>query len=495
MNTDSTISPSANQTLKIRNPRSGEDDFELVVMTGADIEPIARSMRAAQVEWKALGVAGRTEVLQAFHQAIEKHREAITRALEADTGRRRIATTEVDAVQGFINAWAQLAPDLVEGHAERPASGLPKVGVRQQLEPYPLMGAISPWNFPLLLSFIDAIPALFAGCAVLIKPSEVTPRFAAAIERCIATVPVLRDVLGFVHGDGRSGAALIEHVDVIAFTGSVATGQKVAAAAATAFIPTFLELGGKDPVIILPGSDLDRASSSILRASVLGTGQACQSLERIYVHASQHDEFVAQLAEKARAVKLSFPDISRGIIGPLIFDRQADIIRRHIEDAVAKGAHIVTGGEIKQLGGGLWIEPTVLTNVDHSMAVMTEETFGPVMPVMKYSDEAEAIRLANDTIFGLSGAVFGPTDEDAIRVAEQIEAGGISVNDAGMTTMVFDACKMAFHRSGMGPSRMGTTGLTRLLRQKALYINRGAVVPIEAMAEDQTNAGWLEAMS
>jgi acyl-CoA reductase-like NAD-dependent aldehyde dehydrogenase len=162
---------------------------------------------------------------------------------------------------------------------------------------------------------------------------------------------------------------------------------------------------------------------------------------------------------------------------------------------VAKGAQIVTGGEVKQLDGGMWLEPTVLTHVDHSMAVMTEETFGPVMPVMKYRDEQEAIALANDTIFGLSGAVFGPTDDDAIRVAEQIEAGGISVNDAGMTTMVFDACKMAFHRSGMGPSRMGTVGLTRLLRQKAIYINRGAVVPIEAMAEDQTNAGWLEAMS
>ncbi len=495
MSTDPIASPPATHTLKVRNPRTGEADFELIVMTGADIEPIAQSMRTAQVEWKALGVIGRTKVLRAFREAIGNHRDAIITALEADTGRHRITTTEVDAVQGFIDAWAQLAPGLVENHAERPAGGLPKVGVRQRLQPYPLLGAIAPWNFPLLLSFIDAIPALFAGCAVLIKPSEVTPRFSVAIERCIATVPVLRDVLGFIRGDGRSGAALIEHVDVVAFTGSVATGQKVAAAAAAAFIPVFLELGGKDPVIVLPGSDLDRASTSILRASVLATGQACQSLERIYVHESQHDEFVELLAAKARAAKLSYPDVSQGIIGPLIFDRQAEIIRRHIEDAVAKGARIVTGGKIKHLDGGMWIEPTVLTNVDHSMLVMTEETFGPVMPVMMYTDEAEAIRLANDTIFGLSAAIFGPTEEDAIRVAEQIEAGGISVNDAGMTTMVFDACKMAFHRSGMGPSRMGTTGLSRFLRQQALYINRGAVVPIEAVAEGRSDADWLATMS
>jgi succinate-semialdehyde dehydrogenase/glutarate-semialdehyde dehydrogenase len=222
------------------------------------------------------------------------------------------------------------------------------------------------------------------------------------VEACIATVPELRDVLGFVRGDGRSGAALIEHVDVVAFTGSVATGQKVAAAAAAAFIPAFLELGGKDPAILLQGSDLERASTAILRASILATGQACQSLERIYVHESQYDAFVALLADKARAAPLSYPDINQGIVGPLIFDQQADIIRRHIEDAVAKGARIETGGVVRELGGGLWIEPTVLSRVDHSMAVMTEETFGPIMPVMKYVDEAEAITLANDTRYGLS---------------------------------------------------------------------------------------------
>ena len=484
MNTDPIASPGSADSLRVRNPRTGKIDFELALATAADIEPRARAMRTAQQKWKRLSVKVRIEVLQAFNTALRSWRADIVAALETDTGRRRIAGMEVDTVIDSIDNWCRLAPDLVQAHAERPAGNLPLVGVQQRLEPYALLGAITPWNFPMILSFIDVVPALLAGCAALIKPSEVTPRFSVPVEACIATVPELRDVLGFVRGDGRSGAALIEHVDVVAFTGSVATGKKVAAAAAAAFIPAFLELGGKDPVILLPGSDLERASTAILRASILSTGQACQSLERIYVHESQHDAFLALLSAKARAVPLSYPDISQGIIGPLIFDRQAEIIRQHIEDAVAKGAQIETGGEVRELDGGLWIEPTVISRVDHSMAVMTEETFGPVMPVMKYVDEAEAIALANDTYYGLSGAVFGPNEDNALRVAGQIEAGAISVNDAGMTTMVFDACKSAFRLSGMGPSRMGSTGLTRFLRQKAIYINRGPVVPIQATAED-----------
>ena len=342
---------------------------------------------------------------------------------------------------------------------------------------------ISPWNFPLLLSFIDATPALLAGCAVLIKPSEVTPRFAAPVAEAIAAVPELHAVLRFVTGDGRTGAALIGHVDAVAFTGSVATGRKVAAAAAGAFIPAFLELGGQDPVVILEGSDVERASTAILRASVAATGQACQSLERIYVNAQQHDEFADLLSEKAAATPLSFPDPHSGIIGPLIFERQAAIIAAHLDDARAKGAIVRTGGEIKKLDGGLYIEPTVLTNVDHGMRIMREETFGPIMPVMAFTSEQEAVELANDSDYGLSGAVFGPDEVSALRVADQLAAGGVSINDAGLTTMIFEEEKSAFRYSGMGPSRMGPSGLKRFFRHKALYLNRGDVLPIDAMAE------------
>jgi len=474
-------------TLQVRNPRNGQLDYSIAVADDALIAGIAAELRASQSAWKATSIEERVDTLQEWKTELAANGEAIVAALSIDTGRNAIARSELGGLMASIDRWCALAPQLV-ATSERKATVMPDVTLKQQNEPYPLLGAISPWNFPLLLSFIDAIPALLAGCAVIIKPSEVTPRFAAPVGDSIARVPGLQKVLRFISGDGRSGAALIEHVDVVAFTGSVATGQKVAAAAARNFIPAFLELGGKDPVIILQGSDLERAATSILRASVAATGQACQSLERIYVHESQHDEFVDLLESKAQAAKLSFPNPDSGIIGPLIFAKQADIIEAHLKDATDKGAVIRCGGEILDHGGGKWIAPTVITNVDHSMQVMSEETFGPVMPIMTFSSEEEAVSLANDSQYGLSGAVFGAAEEDALRVAAQIDAGGISVNDAGMTTMIFEECKSAFKRSGMGPSRMGPTGLTRFFRQKALFINRGDVLPLAALAENPAGA-------
>lgn len=470
------------KSIAVRNPRTGENDFTIEATTGDAIATLANSMRSNQTGWRDLELTGRIDTLQEFKNALEKNREAIVSALSTDTGRHMLASQELDGLMRAIDRWCHDAPNLVQ-QDERPSKALPHIAIQQRHEPYQLVGVISPWNFPLLLSFIDATPALLAGCAVIIKPSEITPRFAAPIRAAIASVPALHDVLKFIDGDGTTGSALVEHVDAVAFTGSVATGKKVAAAAAQNFIPAFLELGGKDPVIILPESDLERAATAILRASVAATGQACQSLERIYVHSSQYDEFVALLTEKAAATPMSYPDPYQGIIGPLIFARQAEIIAAHLEDAATKGAEIHTGGKIEELGGGLWIAATVLSNVTHEMRIMREETFGPVMPVMKFATQDEAIQLANDSDYGLSAAVFGPTEEDALRVAEKIEAGGVSVNDAGLTTMIFEEQKSAFRCSGMGPSRVGASGLTRFYRNKALFLNRGDVVPIDVMAE------------
>ncbi len=472
------------ETLKVRNPRSGDYDYEIEVVDADRIATLADTLRAAQPDWRDRGVAARIETMQAWKAALTEAADDIVEALATDTGRRTLTRGEVFGVIGMIDRWCALAPELMECD-ERPSATLPNVALQRQLDPYPLLGVISPWNFPLLLSFIDAIPALMAGCAAIIKPSEVTPRFVAAVAPTIEKVPDLHQVLRFITGDGSSGAALVGNVDVVAFTGSVATGRKVAAAAAEAFVPVFLELGGKDPAVVLPGSDLGRATTSILRASVANAGQACQSLERIYVHESQYDEFVDLLAEKARASRLSYPDPQAGIVGPLIFDKQAGIIEAHLEDALAKGAIVKTGGEVLHQDGGYWVEPTVLANVDHSMQIMTDETFGPIMPVMSYATIAEAATLANDTQYGLSGAVFAPDEQQAIEFAARLEAGGISINDAGMTTMTFEACKQAFKLSGMGPSRMGPTGLTRFFREKALYLNRGDVTPIEVQAESQ----------
>ena len=471
------------EMLKVRNPRNGKVDYEIAVTTSDEIASIAATCRNNQTSWRDNGIEHRIAALKDWKAALADNADNIVAALVNDTGRRKVAEGELYGVLGMIDRWCADAPALLKSE-EWPSQGMPGVALQQRLDPYPLLGVISPWNFPLLLSFIDAIPALLAGCSVIIKPSEVTPRFAAPVADTVAAVPALNGVLSLISGDGRSGAALIGHVDVIAFTGSVATGRKVAAAAAENFIPAFLELGGKDPAVVLPGSDLDRAATAILRASVNATGQACQSIERIYVHESEYDEFVALLSQKAAATSLNYPDIKKGIIGPLIFDKQAGIIEAHIKDAVAKGAKVHTGGEILDHGGGVWVEPTVLSNVDHSMDVMVDETFGPLMPVMAYSDPKEALELANDTHYGLSAAVFASSEDEAKQFADQLDAGGISINDAGMTAMVFEACKNAFKMSGIGPSRMGSTGMTRFFRQKALYLNRGDVIPIEARAED-----------
>lgn len=473
-------------TIEVRNPRTGAFDFTIDVAGNDTISAMAQSLRERQTDWRDDGIDKRIAVLQAWKAALIREKNAIVTALSIDTGRSKLANGEFDGLIGTIERWCAQAPSLAQ-ESEGPSATMPDVTIRRTLTPYPLLGAISPWNFPLLLSFIDAVPALLAGCAAIIKPSEVTPRFAEPVAAAIERVAELAGVLRLITGDGRTGAALINHVDVVAFTGSVATGKKVARAAAEAFVPAFLELGGKDPVVLLEGADLERAATAVLRASVAATGQACQSLERIYVNARQYDDFIALLSEKAATAELSYPNVNRGTIGPLIFDRQAHVIAEHLSDAIDKGAVVHTGGAILDYGGGKWIAPTVLSNVDHSMAIMTDETFGPIMPIMRFDDEMEAVRLANDSRYGLSGAVFAGAEAAATGVAERLNVGGVSVNDAGMTTMIFEACKSAFNFSGMGPSRMGPTGLTRFFRQKAMYINRGAVVPLSAMAEGPEN--------
>jgi succinate-semialdehyde dehydrogenase/glutarate-semialdehyde dehydrogenase len=286
-----------------------------------------------------------------------------------------------------------------------------------------------------------------------------------------------------VTGDGQTGSAMIENCDAIAFTGSVRTGRIVAEAAARNFIPSFLELGGKDPAIVLPDADLDMATKIVLRASVQATGQACQSLERIYVHQDRYEEFVDLLVSKAERVEFSFPDNRAGHLGPLFFAQQAEIIAGHLDDARAKGAEVRCGGVIEEHGGGKWIAPTVVANADHTMQVMTEETFGPVIPVMAYGSVDEAVALANDTGYGLSASVIGPDVEECVAVGRRINAGAISINDGGLTTEVHDAGHDSFLLSGMGLARMGETGITRFMRRKALLIREGVPNAIEDLDE------------
>jgi acyl-CoA reductase-like NAD-dependent aldehyde dehydrogenase len=390
-----------------------------------------------------------------------------------DTGRRAISVLEIDSFLSSIDRWCGLASALLQ--ASETDTTIPFIRLRQTLVPYPLVGVISPWNFPLLLSTIDAIPALLAGCAVIVKPSELASRFVAPLMSAIATVPDLRDGFTFVEGGGETGAALIESVDLVCFTGSVATGEKVAAAAAARFIPTCLELGGKDPAIVLASANLNLATSAILWGSVVNTGQSCLSIERIYVADSMVEPFVEQLVTKAERLKLAYPTAESGEIGPIIAQKQAAVIRDHLQNALDKGAVVRCGGQVEQKGGGWWCRPTVLTQVNHTMKIMTEETFGPIMPVMPFSTVEEAIKLANDTIYGLSAAVFAASESEALAVAQQVDAGAISINDAGLTALVYEGEKNSFKSSGLGGSRMGVAGLMRFMRKKAFLVKTNSV--------------------
>jgi succinate-semialdehyde dehydrogenase / glutarate-semialdehyde dehydrogenase len=471
--------------MAIRNPRSGVLDYHVSITSRDAIAARCAELRTAQTAWAAKPMAARVATLQSFKAALQQHREALTDALINDTGRRMISIVEVGGVLGMIDRWCAAAPALYETatHGDT-QSAQPTISYGTALHPLGLVGVISPWNFPLTLSLIDTIPALLAGCAVTLKPSEVTPRFAAPLRTAIADVPILASVFAVFDGDGSSGAALVDHVDAICFTGSVATGRKVGEQCARNFIPAFLELGGKDPAIVLASADPVHAAKALLRGSVVNTGQACQSIERIYVARSIYDAFVAALVAEAEAAKLNADDIHHGHLGPLIFNKQADIIQAQLQDAYAKGARALTGGKVETHGGGLYCRPTILVDVTHDMAIMQEETFGPILPVMAFDTPEEAVQYANDSIFGLSGAVFAATIEEAERVGTQLKVGGVSLNDAALTSMIWEAEKSSFKLSGLGASRMGASGLLRFYRKQALLRQHGAPAPLSAFAEE-----------
>jgi len=471
-----------NETIDIKNPRTGEVDYHINATNPADISNLASRALAVQSEWLAIGLEERCKAISTFADLLETHSTSVIRTLEIDTGRRMLARAETLGVISNLRNWASLAPTLMptpewtQGRAKHNFKHI------NEYVPYKLVGVISPWNFPMMLSFIDAIPALLAGAVVMIKPSEVTPRFADVVTPIIKAAG-LQDQLIFVQGGSATGAALIDHVECVCFTGSVPTGRKVALKAAENLIPANLELGGKDPLIITKDADLNAATSLALRASVLATGQACQSIERVYVPNAIYETFMEQLAEKARGVKLNYPDISKGHIGPFIFERQASIVAAQIEDAKAKGAKVLTGGTILSHGGGRWLEPTVIASVTHDMDIMREETFGPVIPVMGYETIEEALFLANDTEFGLSGAVFAENIDAAKAIGKHIEAGAISLMDGALTGQYFDAGKQSFKNSGLGGSRMGVNGFLRFFRQKAYIANTTAPLRLEDFSE------------
>ncbi|MFN2098523.1 aldehyde dehydrogenase family protein [Altererythrobacter sp. MF3-039] len=469
--------------MKAINPRTGETDYEFAESSLGEVAAAAQRLRDRQADWEKKGPEARAKVLVAMAEAVEARSADIADALAIDTGRQAVARMEAFGFAGSLRRWAARGPELFAGlPRDRRPSATPGVELETRYSAYPLFGAIAPWNFPVILSHIDANAALMAGSAALVKPSEITPRWVEPMREVLAQVPELP--LEYVMGGPEVGQALIEQVDYVCFTGSTATGRKVAEAAARNLIPANLELGGKDPLIVTASADPIWAAQVALRASIVATGQACQSIERIYVAREIAELFLEELVRGAEAVELAYPDPGKGHLGPFIFPPQASKVAEQIDTAHAAGARVLTGGEVENHGGGAWMRPTILTDVTPDMAVIREETFGPVLPVIVYDDIGDAIAQANDTTYGLSAAVLAGSLDEAAEVGAQIDAGAISLQDGAMTSMVNDATNMSRKTSGLGPSRMGDEGMLRFLRQQALIRRVTEAPTIEAYAED-----------
>lgn len=466
--------------LPVRNPRTGQVDRTLAVSSRAEVAEKAARLRANQPAWEALGVGGRCAVMARWLGAVKARATDIGEADAVDTG-----GCHTSYVQGFITmanigGWLEDAPKAFAAlEWQGMSTSMPTVEVESQVVAYPLVGVISPWNAPLMLALLDAVPALFAGASVLLKPSEITPRAIEVLFETVRQVPELAAVFDYVTGPGEVGQWVIAEADTICFTGSVPTGRKVAMACAERLIPCNLELGGKDPCIVTETADLERAATAVLRGAVYATGQVCYSVERVYVHQSVHDAFVARLVEKAGEVRLNTDNPRAGHIGPFTHAPQADIVLAHIADAVAKGAKVLTGGVVENIGGGLYMRPTVLTHVTHDMTIMQEETFGPCIPVMAYKDTEEAIRLANDTHYGLTASVIAGTAEEAKAIGRRLNAGGIFLQDTFLTFAKLRTFGSdSFGWSGYGAPRIGPESLRRFLRRKSLLTQTGPVADI-----------------
>jgi acyl-CoA reductase-like NAD-dependent aldehyde dehydrogenase len=464
------------RTIAVRNPRTGATEFSFTPTAAEEVARKAARLREAQKTWAARPLPARIGIMRRWVGALMAHAREIGNADGADTGGCHTSQFTAFIAVANINGWGEDAEAaLARAQVSAQSISMPTVQIRSQLVPYSLVGVISPWNAPMMLSLLDAVPALFAGCAVLLKPSEVTPRFVEPLMHTIRQVPELADVFDVVLGDGRTGQDLIRNVDLVCFTGSVPNGRKVAVACAARLIPCFLELGGKDPAIVTASADIDCATTAVLRGGVYATGQVCYSVERVYVHESIHDRFVEDLVAKARQVRLNDQNPLDGDIGPFIFVRQPEIVEAHLRDAREKGAKVLTGGVTEVLGGGLYMRPTVVTEVNHSMRLMREETFGPILPVMRYGSVDEAVALANDTDFGLTASVIAATEEEALPIAEALNAGSVFVQDTFLTFAKLRRIGTnSFGVSGVGGgSRTGPESILRFVRRKGILINQG----------------------
>lgn len=423
--------------------------------------------RAAGPAWSGLSVRDRVRHLEAVREVMLDRVDELVDLICEETGKTPTEAlfSEIAVTAELIAHYARRAPRVLA--PRRVPTGIFKTKrARVAYEPYGVVGVISPWNYPFTLTMGPVVTALAAGNTVVLKPSEVTPRVGRAAGRLFADAGAHPDLVQVVTGDGSVGAALVTGgVDKVAFTGSVATGRRVMEAASKGPIPVVLELGGKDPLVVCDDADVERAAGAAVWGAFFNAGQTCISIERVYATGAVYEELVERIVEGARGV-----EVGRDI-GTMTFPPQVDVVERHVADAVDKGARVLVGGGRVPGGGPLHLQPTVLVDVDHSMSVMREETFGPVLPVMRVDSEEEAVRLANETRYGLDAAVFTASRERAERMTAALETGSVCLNDVlvnyALPGLPFGGSK----DSGFGRAH-GDEGLLELSRTKSVAADR-----------------------
>jgi len=460
------------ETFEVTNPADGSVIAKVPIDGRAEVAETVARVRANQSAWEALGFKGRAMWLGRLRDWLLDHQDEIADTMQRETGKvRGEAMGEVPYVADLINFYGRKARRFIGDERVRAHSPLMKTKrLRIQYRPYPVVGVISPWNFPLILSLGDAIPALQAGCAVVMKPSEITPLGLGEIIEAWKTEIGAPDVFDVVNGMGETGSSLVDEVDFVQFTGSDRTAKKVLARAAETLTPVSAELGGKDPMIVLRSADIEKAANAATWGAFANTGQVCISTERIYVEEPVYDEFMRRFLEQVENLDQGVDGREHGKdVGAMTFPPQTEIVDSHVADARERGATVLTGGERLE-GAGDWYPPTVIADVDHSMKVMRDESFGPVVGVMKVRDADEAVRLANDSRYGLNASVFGKTRE-AEKVARRLEVGTANVNDVLVGFLASDVPMGGWKDSGIG-FRHGEYGIKKFVRPESLVITR-----------------------
>ena len=462
------------QPIEVENPATGEIITTVPDLTAAELHELAVKGRVAQPGWEALGYEGRGRVLLRAQKWLIENADRVIATIVSETGKtyEDAQLAEISYGAGAFGFWAKNAPKFLADERVRTSNVIVKgKKLVSRHAPIGLVGIIGPWNYPLTNSFGDCIPALAAGNAVILKPSEITPLTSLLMAEMLEECGMPENVFQVATGRGETGRALIGEVDMIMFTGSTRTGRKVAVAAAERLIPCALELGGKDALIVLRDADVERAANVAAFYSMQNSGQTCISIERAYVEEPVYDEFVAKVTEKVRAIRQGVPGGPAVVdVGSMTFPPQVDIVEAHVNDAVAKGAKVLTGGH-RGPGPGHFFEPTVLVDVDHTMDAMTEETFGPTLPIMKVRDAEEAIRLANDSPYGLGGSIATKDTARGEQIARRLQTGAVCINDALLNYATLELPMGGWKTSGIG-SRHAAGGILKFTRQQTILVTR-----------------------